>query len=220
MPRARTPSEYHPFALSLSKGRPPRPRCPFALSLSKGPPPHTHRPFALSQSKGPPPTAHGRYPATAPHPVVGAIRDSDHPEALEGPSRRSGTLTPPPPAAPTAPRTPTVIPAKAGIQGRGEARGRAPKAQHPFALSQSKGRPPRPAHGRYPASATHPVVGAIRDSDHPEALEGPSRRSGTLTPPPPAAPTAPRTPTVIPAKAGIQGRGEEVGTAPTPPRLL
>ena len=166
----------------------------------------------------------------------------------------SGTLTPPPPAALAGPNTATVLPAKAGIQGRVASLPHHQPPSHPQLPHHTVGavrdsdhpeplEPPvpqqrdphpsatsstcRPAHphrligeSRYlghPAShphhqlPSHPqlphhTVGAVRDSDHPEPLEGPSRSSGTLTPPLPAVLAVPRTPTVLPAKAGIQGR--------------
>ena len=65
--------------------------------------------------------------------IVGAIRNSDHPEPVEGPSRESGNLTLlPEPGHHLMPAPPLVIPAKAGTQ-RGRTR--------PFALSLPKGPP-------------------------------------------------------------------------------
>ena len=179
------------------------------------------------------------------HPVVGAIRDSDHPEALEacpegtrrGPSRERGTFplrhqqrlparTPPSsfprkresragarPGGVSVSRRSSTIPRHSREGRNPEGRGTPttnprlysdspnPREPHTSATSSTC----RPAHphrhtggSRYPEGRSTPTshprrnpgpqrtVGAIRDSDHPEALEacpegtrrGPSRSSG------------------------------------------
>ena len=150
-----------------------------------------------------------------PHHTVGAVRDSDHPEPLEGPSRSSGTLTPPLPAVLAVPRTPTVLPAKAGIQGRVAGHPHLQPPSH-YQLPRCIGTltpPPRlelagprtpPSYRRKPVSR-----GAWRGvpTTYPHRIPNSPAAAG----PSPLCHhhhiAGPHTPTVLPAKAGIQGRG-------------
>ena len=130
------------------------------------------------------------HPIAPPLPVVDTPPAPVRPEPVEG--------NPPPPATPASPSPARVIPAKAGIQGRGAGRlpssiasptpHRQARLQNPFALSLSNPLP-------------HPPVLRPRRACPEGTRRGPSAR-------------------VIPAKAGIQ-RGEARGVShliasPTP----
>ena len=97
------------------------------------------------------PPSHSRLP----QPAVGAIRDSDHPEPLEVPSRSSGTLTPLPAPSLAGPHIPTVLPAKAGIQVRVAGRPHLQPPSH-YQLPRSSGTltPPPPAALAVPRTPT------------------------------------------------------------------
>ena len=190
-PRLTYPRSYPPVAGALRNSDHPEP--------VEGPPARVIPVKALTQTLaglGTPTTnhSHPRLPNT-----VGTVRNSVRPEPVEGPSRSSGNL-PLRHQQPLPAQTPlNVIPAKAGIH-----RGGALEAVRPEGNRRGNGGPQYPW-GRggaphhqppsLPRLPPHPVAGAIRIPDHPEALEGPPAR-------------------VIPAKALTQtgaGRG-----TPTP----
>ena len=113
-----------------------------------------------------------------PHHTVGAVRDSDHPEPLEVPSRSSGTLTPLPAPSLAGPHIPTVLPAKAGIQVRVAGRPHLQPPSH-YQLPRSSGTltPPPPAALAVPRTPTVlPAKAGIQGhpASHPHDHQPPS----------------------------------------------
>ena len=145
---------------------------------------------------------------------------------------QDGGAPPPPPATLAGPTNPTVVPAKAGNQGRGAAQGRLrlpptpkPPPSLPRPPSRHSHQPSRHScEGRYPegrgcAGIPLPVASTLRESVRPEPVE--ACLEGTRKRPPPCNPLS-LTPTVVPPKAGTQRRAAQGNPLPpnyprTPP---
>ncbi len=150
----------------------------------EGPPRTPHRtrrlpnPFALSLSKGPHPQPQQHSPSPTPPIVVPAHPHSRHSCEGRNPEvRGAGRLRPPFPTTTPHPPTNTVVPAKAGTQGRCAARGvPTPPRQRTPTLTRAPFPNPNPRATLPPWNSTQPPL-SRRSAPRPQ---GPHRRPHAL----------------------------------------